>query len=146
MQTLLEAFLNMSLRSIHFTEEQFSGTSKTPSLRTTLLKCWINRIPKLLNIWSKEFCCTLMMVKYPFPALLHSFLPIVHSYGRGNRTTPHMQLHNPLRATAHSKCTSHIKAPHCLYIRDGQNPHLQHEGLQSINDYNYYVNKVNIIL
>jgi len=33
-----------------------------------------------------------------------------------------------------------------LYIRDGQNPHLQHEGLQSINDYNYYVNKVNIIL
>jgi len=96
------------------------------------------------------------MVKYPFPALLRSFLPIVLSYGIGNHTTPHMQLHSPttphmqlhspLTATAHSKCTSHIKAPHCLYIRDEQNPHLQHEGLQSINAYNYYVNKVNIIL
>jgi hypothetical protein len=31
-QTLLEAFLNKSLRSIRFTEEQFSGTSKTSSL------------------------------------------------------------------------------------------------------------------
>jgi len=38
-QTLLEAFLNMSLRSIHFTEERFSGSSKTSGLGTTLLKC-----------------------------------------------------------------------------------------------------------
>jgi hypothetical protein len=94
----------------------------------------------------KEFCCTLIMVKYPFPALLRSFLPTVLSYGRGNHTTPHMQLHSPLTTTAHSKCTSHIKVPQCLYIRDGQNSHLQHECLQSINAYNYYVNKINIIL
>jgi len=54
-------------------------------------------------------------------------------------------MHSPLTATAHSKCTSHTKAPHCLHIRDGQNPHLQHEGLQSNNTYKCYVNKVNII-
>jgi len=86
------------------------------------------------------------MKKYLFPAFLHPFLPIVLSYGRGNHTTTHMELHSPLTATAHSNCTSHIKAPHSLYIRDGKNPHLQHVGLHSIKAYNYYVNKVNIIL
>ena len=95
-QTVLEDFLKVSLRSIRFTVERFSGTSKTSGLGTTLLKCWINRNPKLLNILSKEFCCTLMMVKYPLPALLHSFLPTVFSYGIRNHTTPHMQ------CTAHS--------------------------------------------
>lgn len=128
--------MNLSLRYICFNEEHFTGTSKTSSLGTTLLRCWINRIPKFLNIRSKEFCCTLKMVKYPFPALLHSFLPIVPRYGTGNHTIPHMQLHGPLTATAHSECTSHIKSPHCLYIRDGVNPQLQHKGLQSITAYN----------
>ena len=104
----------MCLRPIHFTDEHFSSTSKTSSLGTTL-KCRTYRIPKLLNIRLKEFCCILMMVKYPLLALLHSFLPTALSYGRWNT------LLNICNCTAHSqqqltqKCISHIKALHCLY-------------------------------
>ena len=87
----------MCLRPIHFTDEHFSSTSKTSSLGTTLLKCRIYRIPKLLNIRLKEFCCILMMVKYPLLALLHSFLPTALSYGRWNT------LLNICNCTAHSQ-------------------------------------------
>ena len=41
-QTVLEDYLKVSLRSIRYTVERFSGTSKTYGLGTTLLKCWIN--------------------------------------------------------------------------------------------------------
>jgi hypothetical protein len=74
------------------------------------------------------------MVKYPFPPgciLFYQLSPAMEE-----ETT----LFHTCNYTAHSKCTSHIKSPHCLYIRAGLNPHLQHEGLLFINVHNYYVN------
>jgi hypothetical protein len=45
-QTLLEAFLNMSLRSAFFIDEAFFLVkSKISRLGTTFLKCWIIRFP-----------------------------------------------------------------------------------------------------
>ena len=50
-QTLLEAVLNMSLRSAFF-----SGKSKIFALGATLLKCHTIRISRLLDFGLKEFC------------------------------------------------------------------------------------------
>jgi hypothetical protein len=59
-QTFLEAFLNMSLRYAHFTDEAFffSGRSKTFALGTGLLEYWIVRISRLSDSRLKEFCGT----------------------------------------------------------------------------------------
>jgi len=58
-QTHLEAFVNMSLRSACFNDEAFFlMKSKTSSLGTTLHKCRIIRISKLLDVRLKQFCCT----------------------------------------------------------------------------------------
>jgi hypothetical protein len=56
-QTLLEAFLNMSLRSACFSNEAFSGKNKPFGLGTTILRSQIIRISELLGIGLKEFCC-----------------------------------------------------------------------------------------
>jgi hypothetical protein len=58
-RTLLEAFLDMSQRSAcAINVALFLVQSKTSGLRTTLLKCRIIRVSKLLDVGLKEFCCT----------------------------------------------------------------------------------------
>jgi hypothetical protein len=55
-QTFLEAFLNMSLKSAYFIDEVFFLVkSKTSSLGTTFLKCQIIRISELPDVRLKEF-------------------------------------------------------------------------------------------
>ena len=49
-QTLLEGFWNMSLRSACFNDETFLVRSKTSGLGTTLLKCLIIRITDLSDV------------------------------------------------------------------------------------------------
>jgi len=56
-QTLLETFLDMSLRYACYISEVFLIKSKTSSLEITLLKCQIIWVSKLLDIGLKEFCC-----------------------------------------------------------------------------------------
>jgi hypothetical protein len=57
-QTLLEAFLDMSLISDNFTDEHFFQVkSETPIHGTSLLKCRIVRISELSDVGLKEFCC-----------------------------------------------------------------------------------------
>ena len=57
-QTLLEAFLNMSLRYACFNNETFFPDKiRTSSLGNTYLQCQIFRIFKLLDVGLKEFCC-----------------------------------------------------------------------------------------
>lgn len=59
-QALLVAFLNMSLRSVSFTDEAFSWLkSKTFSLWTTI-KCPIIRISGLSNVGLKECYCNIL--------------------------------------------------------------------------------------
>jgi hypothetical protein len=60
-QTLLETFLNMTLRSAYFTDEAFLVAK---ILRTTFLKCQIVRSAKLSGAGLKEFYCILLSVVY----------------------------------------------------------------------------------
>jgi hypothetical protein len=55
-QTLFEAFLNMSKRSARLIHEAFPG--KKQNLHT-LLKCQTIRVSKSLNVRLKEFWCTM---------------------------------------------------------------------------------------
>jgi hypothetical protein len=55
-QPLLEALLNMSLRSACIIDKNFPGKSKISSLGTTVLKCEIFKINELVDIGLREFC------------------------------------------------------------------------------------------
>jgi hypothetical protein len=58
-QTLFEAFLNMSVTAACFIDEAFFLVKrKTSGFGTTVLKYWIIRISKLSDVRVKEFSCT----------------------------------------------------------------------------------------
>lgn len=64
-RTLLEAFLNLSQRSVSFIDEAFFLVgSKTSSLGTVLLKCQIVRISRLLDVWVKGLYCIYFYINY----------------------------------------------------------------------------------
>jgi hypothetical protein len=56
-QTLLEAFLIMSLRFARFIGQPFFPGKKQLFLLGTDLKCWFIRISGLTNVGMKEFYC-----------------------------------------------------------------------------------------
>ena len=59
-QTVLQAILNLSLRSYSFTDEAFVLVrSKTSGLDTILLQRQIINISKLSDAGLNHFCCTL---------------------------------------------------------------------------------------
>jgi hypothetical protein len=68
-QTLLEAFLNMPLRSACFIDEGFLW-KKTKLAVLGLLKCWIIRISNLLDIFLKEFCSIIILYRIFFLSVI----------------------------------------------------------------------------
>jgi hypothetical protein len=58
-QTLLEVFLDMPLRSAFSIGEAFSGKKQTSGPVTAVLTCWIVRIPELYDVRLTESFCSI---------------------------------------------------------------------------------------